>query len=289
MIGICTDSNAQLPPELIERYRVEVVPLTVTVDGHAFLEGVDLDADSFYARFETGAPTVTTAAPSPGQFVQAYAALVAAGADEILSIHIGANTSGTINAARLAASAADVPVRLVDSGTASFGIGCCVWEAGEAIAAGADLDRAAAVAESVAATVGNVFIVRALELARAGGRIDPSLGAAADATDAVDAVPVLTFIGGAMRAIGEARDLDQAAELMAGHVRAHGDRLRVAIGVADAAAAPAWRALEDRLRDAPEVTELVRYRVGPSAGVHTGPGTAGAFFYPSRSPRPPVL
>jgi hypothetical protein len=29
------------------------------------------------------------------------------------------------------------------------------------------------------------------------------------------------------------------------------------------------------------VREVVRYRIGPSVGAHTGPGTAGAFFYTS--------
>ena len=48
MIGLCTDSNAQLPAELVDRYGVEVVPLTVTLDGDDFLEGVNLDADGFY-------------------------------------------------------------------------------------------------------------------------------------------------------------------------------------------------------------------------------------------------
>ena len=52
MIGFVTDSNAQLPAELVDRYAVEVVPLIVTVDGTPYLEGVDIDADGFYARFE---------------------------------------------------------------------------------------------------------------------------------------------------------------------------------------------------------------------------------------------
>ena len=44
MIGICTDSNSQMPTALAERYDIEVVPVTVTVDDHEYLEGVDLDA-----------------------------------------------------------------------------------------------------------------------------------------------------------------------------------------------------------------------------------------------------
>ena len=67
---------------------------------------------------------------------------------------------------------------------------------------------------------------------------------------------------------------------MADHVRAGGTSLRVGISVADVGTLPVVEALEDLLRDAPEVGELIRYRVGPSVGAHTGPGTAGAMFYP---------
>jgi DegV family protein with EDD domain len=277
VIGIATDSNSQLPPELAARYGVEVVPLTVTIDGEDYAEGVDLDADAFYARFESGKPEVSTSQPSPGRFGEAYAALAERGANEILSIHLGSALSGTLNSARLAARDAPIPVRLVDTGTASFGISCCVWEAAEALATGATVDEAVTVAESVVATVGNVFVVQALDLARAGGRVRTDA-----ALDQGDGIPVLSLVDGEIKAVGQARDVDGAADVMARHALAWGDSLRVAIGIADAGAAPFWQALERRLDGAPEVKEMVRYRVGPSVGVHSGPGTAGAFFYPAR-------
>ena len=159
MIGLVTDSNAQLPSELKERYQVEVVPLTVVVDGVEYLEGVDLDADDFYARFGAGRPQVSTSQPSPGRFAAAYEAVAERGATEILSVHIGSSVSGTVNAARLASQVSQVPVRIVDTGTASFAVSLCLWEAAEAIAAGANVEEAAAVAERVSAAVGNVFVV----------------------------------------------------------------------------------------------------------------------------------
>ena len=277
MIGLVTDSNSQLPAELAERYGVEIVPLTVTVDGVAHLEGVDLDADGFYERFADGrVPEVSTSHPSPGQFVDAYRRLADAGATEILSIHIGSEISGTLNSARLAAQGSAVPVRLVDTGTASFGVACCVWEAAEALAREATVEEAAQVAEQLAATVGNVFTVRALDLARAGGR----LAAGVDAGTG-DAIPVLSLVGSAITVVGTAATLAEAADVMADRVTAAGTRLRVAVGVADADAAALVGALEDRLRGHEQVLEMVRYRVGPSVGVHSGPGTAGAFFYPA--------
>ena len=275
MIGLVTDSNAQLPAALAERYGVEIVPLTVVVDGEEHLEGVDLDADAFYARFRGGRPTVSTAQPSPGRFAAAYEAVAERGATEILSIHIGSSVSGTVNAARLATQVSPVPVRIVDPGTASFAISLCLWEAAEAAAAGATLEEAAAAAERVGATVGNVFVVGALDVARAGGRL------ADDVALAKAAIPVLTLSGGVMQQIDRCADLDAAAEAMAAFVRAAGRELRVGVGLSDEGTLPLVTALEDLLRDAREVAELVRYRIGPSVGAHTGPGTVGVMFAPS--------
>lgn len=272
MIGIVTDSNSQLPPALAERYGVEVVPLTVTIDGEEYLEGVDLDAGEFYARFKSRRPVVSTAQPSPGRFAEAYEAVAARGATEILSIHIGSSLSGTVNAARLASQVAPVPVRIVDTGTASFAVSLCLWEAAEAVAAGATLEEAAAVAEQVGATVGNVFVVGALDVARAGGRLAGDVGAS-PAT-----IPVLTLAGGVMREVDRCRDLEEAAAVMAEVVRAGGSSLRVGVGVSDPGTVPLVEALEERLRKAPEVSEVVRYVIGPSVGAHTGPGTVGAMF-----------
>ena len=276
MIAVVTDSNAMLPPELARRHHVEIVPLTVTVDGVDHLEGVDLDADAFYARF--GGPTppaVSTSQPSPGRFASAYRAVAERGADEILSVHIGSAVSGTVNAARLGAQEAPVPVRVVDTGTASFAVACCVWEAAEALARGATGEEAAAVAEAVAATVGSVFVVGALDLARAGGRL-----ATGAAEGAGTAIPVLTLAGGAMTQVDQVVDIDQAADVMASRIRSSGTSLRVGVGMADAGALPTVTALERRLTGVPEVREVVRYRIGPSVGAHTGPGTVGAMFYP---------
>ncbi len=83
-----------------------------------------------------------------------------------------------------------------------------------------------------------------------------------------------------MEIVGRVADLDQAAGVMADTVRAAGWGLRVGVGVADAGTEPLARALEARLEAAPEVGDVVRYRVGPSVGAHTGPGTVGAVFYP---------
>ena len=277
MIGLVTDSNSQLPPELAGRYDVEIVPLTIIVDGKELAEGVDIDADAFYELFAGGrTPSVATSQPSPGQFTAAYERAAAKGATEILSIHIGSALSGTLNSARLAAGDAPVPVRLVDTNTSSFGIACCVWEAADAVRAGASSAEAATIAETVGESVGNVFVVSALDLARAGGRV------VVDDAATGDGIPVLSMHGSDLKVVGSVQDVDAATDAMASYcTRAElGDRLRIAVGLADAGAAILSQALEGQVAQHPSVVEVVHYRIGPSVGVHTGPGTVGAFFWP---------
>ena len=278
-VGICTDSNSQIPADLVERYDVEVVPITVIVDEHEYLEGIDLDADGFYSMFGAGhTPVVGTSQPSPGQFALAYEALIERGCTEILSVHISAAVSGTLNSARLAARSLDVPVRLVDSGTASFGISCCVWAAGNALHAGATVDEAAMVAETLAPSIGNVFIVGALDLVRAGGR------AAADVAVG-EGIPVLVLLDGQVQVLERVGTIVDAVNAMSAAAVRWGDRLNVAVGVADADAFPIADALAHAVGEAASVEEVVRYRVGPSVGVHTGPGTVGCFMFPSSPAR----
>lgn len=270
MIGLCTDSNSQVTPDLVRRYGIEVVPLTVILDGKALLEGVDIDPDTFWARFSR---QVSTAAPSPGQFAAAYDALAGRGATEILSVHVSEQVSSTVQAARLAASRAPVAVTVVDSGTSSFGVSYAIWEAAEALADGAGLTRAAEVASRVGASTQNVFVVSALDPARQGGR----LGQGAPSGPGV---PVLSMIGGSMTVLCQTNGLEAAVDAMAERISPPGGRpRRVAVGVSDPATQALASALEGRLRSSPGVVDLHRYRIGPSVGAHTGPGTVGAYYH----------
>ena len=270
-IALVTDSNAQMPAVLRDRFDVRVVPLAIVLDGQEYHEGVDLTTEEFYARLAGGA-TMTTAAPSPGEVLAVYQDAIDAGATQILSIHIGSNTSATCNAVQIAADACEVPVEVVDTGTASFAVSCCVWAAADALAAGAEIEAAAHAARAAAATVGNVFVVGALDLPRRSGRLGSAV------TDG-DGVPVLALADGQMNSVGRAATIEDAVHAMTDYVEreARGRELRV--GVGDALSPELAEALADTMLDRLEVVDLVRYEVGPSVGAHTGVGTVGACFF----------
>ncbi len=279
MIGIVTDSNSQITPELVARYGVEVVPLTVTVDGVDHLEGVDLDADGFYRLLDSGqTPTVSTSQPAPGRFAAAYARSAARGCTEIVSIHIASQMSGTVGSATLAAAQAPVPVRVIDTGSASFGVSACVWAAGQAIADGVDAAGVAKRIDALVPLIGTAFMIGVPLLAQRGGR-----------TDAVDldaaGISVLAMNAGRLELLDRVTTVDDTIDVMATYAAGWADRVgrpvTVALGVADAPSRPLAARLGTALRGLSSLTEVIEYRVGPSVGAHTGPGTFGLFVFPT--------
>lgn len=278
VIGICTDSNAQLPPDLADRYGIEVVPLTVMVDDREYLEGLDLDADDFYALFADGhRPTVEFGQPSPGQFALAYDELVGRGCTQILSIHTSASVSGTLKAARLAAHCAPVPIRLIDSRSARSGVSCAVWATAEAVAGGASAEQAAVIAESIGASVETVYTVHGLDLIHLMPGLDPPRRPGPPA--------VSTLVNGRAEVVREVNNLVEAVNAMASFTLQAGSRsaagLNVAVGSAHQALQPVAEALTMALSDCEQIRDVVPFRIGPSVGLEAGPGTVGCVFYPA--------
>lgn len=278
MIGttaIVVDSASYLPHQIRERFGVEVVPMRVTIGSETFREFVDIDSAGFYGRLADGVAPQTSQ-PPPGEFLDAYKRAAEAGAQAVLSVHIGSTLSGTVNSARLAAGMSPIPVHIVDTGQASFVEGLCAWAACEALEAGASIEEAGSAGLRAGGRSGNVFIVRGLELLERGGRYR------AASRGSQTSVPVLALIDGAVSPVGQATTIDEAMELMVAYLESRsvpGARLR--IGVSNGAASELASRLEQRIlssRVAGFIDELVQYEVGPSVGAHTGPGCTGIVF-----------
>lgn len=274
-IGLVTDSNSQLTAELARRFAVEIVPLTVTVDGVDHREGVDLDADGFYRLFADGAtPDISTSQPSPGLLVDVYERLIAGGCTEIVSIHLAEAMSGTVASATVAARSVSVPVHVIDTGSASFGVAVCVWAAGVAIGRGGLASDIRRRIENLVPRIGTAFMVGIPLLTERGGR--------ADQVDLDgDGIPVLAMCNGDVEVLDRVTTIEDTIDVMSGYAAGWGGGVSVAVGTADEASRPLSDRLATALTDVTGIDELMHYRIGPSIGAHTGPGTFGLFVFPT--------
>ena len=182
MIQVVTDSNCDLPAELVTRYGITVIPMYINVGKKSYLDGVDMTHEQFYEGLPGFDHHPTTSVPGPGQLVREYERLADAGATGIVSIHIGSGLSAMVGVARLAAEETQkVPVTVFDSGQLTLGTGLLALTAARAAAEGQSINDIVALLEDQASRTHTVAALDTLEYLRRSGRLSRfqfSLGSA---------------------------------------------------------------------------------------------------------------
>ncbi len=204
-IALVTDSTASLPQTLRDEHGIRVVPLHVVVDGVDKLEG-DVEADWIIDALRRKAE-VSTSRPAPGTFLRAYEAAAKGGAQEIISVHISGELSGTADAARSAALESPVPVHVIDSGTTGMAQGFATVGAAQDAAAGRPIAEIIERLERRCAASTVRLVVHSLEPLRRGGRIG---GARALLGSALAIKPVLHVMDGRVEPLERVRTASRA-------------------------------------------------------------------------------
>ncbi|MGH9223735.1 MAG: DegV family protein [Acidimicrobiales bacterium] len=274
-VSIVTDSGCDLPWDLVGKHGITVVPLTVRFGAEELVAGPNLSPAEFWQRCAGADQLPETAAPSPGAFDEAFRAAAAAGADAVVCVNLSSRLSATIQAAQTAAvGVADViPVRVVDSLSATMGQGMVVLAAVRAAAAGAGGAEVAGAAES-AATAMKVFgALDTLDFLKKGGRIG---GAQAFLGSLLSVKPTIEVVDGKVEPGPKVRTRSKALQFLADKVKENAasiQHLAVLNG-----AAPDCDAFLDLLGQHFPRERIVVGDIGPVIGAHTGPGTIGVAY-----------
>lgn len=165
---IASDSTCDLGAELISRYGIQILPLSVNLGERTYTDGVDIDPDMIYRYYEENRELPKTAAPNVLDFETFYQKYTAKGY-AVVMFTISAEMSSTYNNARLAALDFE-DVYAVDGRNLSTGGGLLVLHAAELAAAG---KSAAEIVEECRAMTDQVdasFVIDNLEFLHKGGR-----------------------------------------------------------------------------------------------------------------------
>jgi DegV family protein with EDD domain len=274
-VAIVTDSAADLTPERAAAAGISVVPLIVSFGDQSFRAGVDLTTDDFWDRMVApDAPFPTTAASSPGAFREAFEACFAAGADSIVCVDVAETLSGTIKSARIAADL--LPgreIHIVDSRSASMGVGLLALFGSEMAAAGRSGEEIAAELERRREDLDLFVALDTLAYLRKGGRIS---GPQAAIGKLLSVKPIITVRNGLVETADRPRTRSKARERVLELLTAR-PLERVAVLYTVGADATSFR--DELLPRAPGGIDPERVTiqpVGPSVGPHLGPGCVGA-------------
>ena len=283
-IALVTDSTANLPEELVRRYDVTVVPLYVRFGETVWKDYVELPPAEFYKHLaETraaGGELPKTSQPTPSDFEGAYRALARGGAEDILSVHVAAKMSGTLNSAQVAGEmvSPQTRVRAVDSTTISMQMSYMVVEAAEAIRHGGGIQEAVEAVEKVKANSCTYFTVTEVEHIEASGRVE---GAAQVAETEIKVRPVIGIFDGQAKVVSPERTQRAATEkvIELTRQRLRGLRLK-GVTVVHTNALERAEALKARVpAEMGYPGQVFVVDMGPALAVHVGPGVVGLAAY----------
>jgi len=276
-IRILTDSAADFENHELAKKKIRRVSLEVRFGNDTYLDGVDLDKDSFYHRLTTDKESPSTSQPSPEAFLKEFEAAREAG-DQVVAVLISSTLSGTYQSACLAKELCGYEeIYLVDSRSASAGERILVDIACDMAAKGCSAFEIAVELSKLREKLRIYAVVDTLEYLCRGGRLSK---AEAQLGSLAHVKPILT-----LAADGVIHSRDKAMGL----TRARGKLLKLLEQTPFDPRYPVYplyswsmdncRKLCEEFRELyPEVTLAQSVGMGPTIGTHVGPGLLGLVY-----------
>lgn len=273
---ITSDSTLDLTPELLERFGIKVLPLTILLGEESFPDSHDYTPEVMYERFRADGTLPKTSAPSLQQFLDFFRGFVDEGY-EIVHLDISSELSSTCNNARIAASEFD-SVYVVDSRMLSTGVALLATEGAECRDKGMSASDIAAHLQELTAKVDTSFVLDTLEFMWKGGRCS---GVAALGANLLKLKPALEMKDGKLEVYKKYRGSINSVyrayinERLAGKTVRPGHVFITHSGEVDAAVIDELQAL---VRELIPVDEIHVTTAGCTVSSHCGPKTLGVLF-----------
>jgi DegV family protein with EDD domain len=198
-VAIVTDSSACVPPALVRRLGIRVLPLVVHFADETVADGADRLSARVYEAIAQGEP-VKSSPPSPAEYLNA---IEESGAREVVIITPATEFTSMHRNALLAAELADRPTEVVDSRTAAAGQGLVVAATAKVARAGRSLSEVASAADDASARVDLIACLSDLGPIRDSGRVPPR---ALDVSDRSRVRPVFRLSNGVVEPLAAPRD-----------------------------------------------------------------------------------
>ena len=274
MVHIFTDSTSDLSPELIARYNINVVPLTVHIADRTFRDDFSVSGKELFAMVDATGQLPTTSAPSVGEFTAAFDR-----PGEVIYIGISSKLSASVANARLAAETFPAgKVRVIDSLNLSTGAGLLVLRAADLRDQGASAEEIEREVLAAVPKVRTSFVIDTMRYLYMGGRctaLQSLMGGLLQIRPVIYARPdgvldVKDKIRGS-----RARTLDAMLRDFQAH-RDEVDLRRVFITHAESAEDAAF--LSAALAQLAPIQEISITSAGAVISCHCGPGTIGVLY-----------
>lgn len=276
-LAIVTDSTAYFPEDLRKKHNIFVVPLSVVFGDESYRENIDITSAEFYEKMKHSKELPTTSQPAIGDFIDLFETL-AKDYDEIITIHISGNLSGTFEAAKSAASMVkEVKVYPFDTQLSAMPQGLFVLAAVELREAGKSSEEIMAYLTDMRPKTRAYFMVDELTNLHKGGRLS---GAQALVGSLLNVKPVLHLVDGYIVAFEKIRTRKKAVNRIVSMLEdaTENEKVKTAVFMHGNNEASAEELRSEYALRHPEI-ETVISAFGPVIGTHLGENSIGVSWY----------
>ena len=279
-VAIVTDSIACLTRELVEQYKIGIVPIRLLVQGKVYRDLVDITPTEAYELFLQDPEAFTTSPASPGHYLEAYRE-ASNQAKNIFCITLSAKLSTGYEMACVAKDHAktELPqttIEVMDSQTVTAAEGFIALAAARAAAEGKSLAEVTKVAEEIRDKTTFLLLVDTIRYVYRTGRI-PKV--AARVGSMLNIKPILTSSSGLVRFAGAVRNRERGIDRVLQMMRDRVGQKLVHVAVMHAYALDEAKKLMGRVSSEFNCAELWLTEFSPVMGYACGTGTLGVAFY----------
>jgi DegV family protein with EDD domain len=281
-IAVVTDSSASIPESMIEDLHINTVAFYIHRGQEVLRDLVTIQREEFLRWLATARVAPKTAAPGPGDYVEAFDKLAKGGIQEIISIHIGSKVSAGYESGVLARDMIKnvwpgLRVEVIDSHNAAMCQGWMVIEAARAVLAGTSFDQVCSRVRRMIPISHMIQTADTLKYLYMGGR----LGRAQTLLGTMlNIKPLIGLEDGEIVPLGKARSRGQAYAMMAEMAAGVLGGSKAKIAYLHAGALQEAEKVKALVEAKVEVAESLFAELSPALAVHTGPGMAGLCYFP---------
>lgn len=275
-IKIVTDSTMDMPTETVKQYGVEIVPLSITINGETYLDGVDINTVEFLKKMKESEELPKSSQPSSGAFLELYDRLGEEGY-EVISIHMTGKMSGTVRSAEAAAQMTKTKVTVVDSLFISKALSFQVKEAAIMAQQGASVEEIVHRLKNVQEHTSLYIMVDTLENLVKGGRIGKGK---AFIGSLLNIKPIASLEGAEYHPVAKVRSYSQVVKFFAKQFAEDvKDRTIRGVGIAHAEAHDLALKIKESIAELTGFQEIEIDYTNPTVCTHTGAGAIALMYY----------
>lgn len=275
-VALLTDSASDLSEELLNRYRIKIIPLRVNFGGRTYRDRAELSAPQLFERMEQEPPS--SSLPSCEDIQAVLEGIQAEGYTDVLYIGMSSGLSGTFQFVRtLGEERPGIRFHSVDSKTLSCGQSALVTAAARVLETTGSLESTIRVAQDVRARMRSYFVLRNLSYLRKGGRIGNVEGTVGSL---LRISPVISVNNdGVYETTAKTVGFHRGLSLLIKEMKQQFSSKRIVLYAVHSMEEEAALGVIDQIRSFSDVAEANLAPLSAALGVHTGPGLVGLVAY----------